>query len=92
MYQPSLELQTTIASLASATHLTAADWEDFLSCSDAQRAQLVQVYKDCGWMPSASFWTVALKIIGACVEVASLVTPIAGVVQAVYGVATLGRS
>jgi hypothetical protein len=92
MYQPSLELQTTIASLASATHLTAADWEDFLSCSDAQRAQLVQVYKDCGWMPSASLWTVALKIIGACVEVASLVTPIAGVVQAVYGVATLGKS
>ena len=92
MNQPSLELQTTIATLASATHLTAADWEDFLSCSDEQRAQLVQVYKDCGWMPTPSFWVTALRIIGACVEVASLVTPIAEAVQAVYGIATLGKS
>lgn len=85
----SIRTEKVIADLASVTHLTAQDWADFLACSNEQRAQLVQVYKDCGWMPAVSFWAVPLKIIGACVEIAALVTPIAGAVQAVYGVAQL---
>jgi hypothetical protein len=85
------ELQAAIAELAGVTHLTTQDWADFLSCSDSEREMLVQVYKDAGWMPEPSAWVVALDIIKGCAEIASLVLPITGAVQAVYGIANLEK-
>jgi hypothetical protein len=85
----SLSVEEAIAQITLQTRLTADDLKDFFACTDEERRILIQTYKDSNWMPRASNWDVVLKIVMACVDLAAMVTPIAGAVRAVYDVTQL---
>ena len=62
------------------------DVKGFFAATDDERALIVQTYKDAGQVPSASGWTIFLKICAACVDVANVVIPLTGAIQGIYGV------
>ncbi len=73
--------------MAAVTKMTAEDWRDFMSCSEADQTILIQNYKDLHGTPSISGWEKALEIGMKCVEIAGMIIPIVGAVSAVYGLA-----
>ncbi len=68
---------------------TPSDVASFLAGTDDDRALVIHGMKDSGKMPSASAWDRVLVILGACAALASLVIPITGAIQGVYGLRSL---
>lgn len=71
--------------------LSDADVRGFFAATDDERALMVQTYKDAGKVPSASGWETFLKICSICVDIASVVIPLTGAIQGIYGVTQIGK-
>jgi len=74
-----------IAKALAETPFPPADLEGFLSCTDAERALLIQTYATANIM-TYSAWKVFLTIIAECEALANLVIPIEAAVQGVFNI------
>jgi hypothetical protein len=77
--------QAIVAITVEYPFLSEADVRGFFACTDDERALLVQTYRDSGKIPSASAWDTFLKICAVCVEIANVVMPLTGAIQAIFG-------
>jgi len=84
-----LSVDEAVALISTETRLSVQDARDLLACSDDERALLIQTYKNAGTMPTASSWDKVFAILGVCAEVAGIVVPMTGAVQAIY---SLGKT
>lgn len=82
---PALSVEDAVAQIAAQTKLSPQDVRDFIACSDEQRQILIQTYKDSNAMPQASDWDKVIAVLKMVAEIASIVLPIVGAVNAVYG-------
>lgn len=80
------------AILAIVPTLPPADLEGFLSCSDEERAALIQAYKDAGVVASASTWDAILAVLKECAALVGLVSPIGSAVSIVFGLVGAAKS
>lgn len=82
---PALSVDDAVAQISAQTKMTPEDVRDFISCSDEQRQILIQTYKDSNLMPAASDWDKVLAVLLVCAQVAGIVLPMVGAINAIYG-------
>jgi len=82
--------EATAAITAACPWLAPTDLDAFLApeTSDEERAAIVSAYRGAG-VPAEgpSSWDTVLGVLKVCADVAGMVLPLIGVVQAVYGLA-----
>jgi hypothetical protein len=66
-----------------------ANVRGFVAATSDEQALMIQSLIDCGAMPGPSAWDAIIAVLKLCAELASLVTPLTGVISGVYGVAKL---
>ena len=81
-----------IAKICTETKLTPDDLAAFLSCTEAERAALIDAYATAGIMPSKSAWDVVLAILAECAALANLVVPLEGAIQGAFAIVQTAKS
>jgi len=85
----SLSREDAIAKITAVVPLSADDLEGFLACSPDEQAALISAYKDAAVPVTSDMWAEVLTIMKTCIELATLVEPIAGLVSSIFGIAKL---
>lgn len=71
------------AELAVLTKLSAADWQDFVACSPADQALMVDTYRTLDWAQSPDVVAKVIALLTILGTIAGVVTGVAGAAAAI---------
>lgn len=76
-------VEDKLAELSTITGLSAAEWEDFMSCTPSQQELIAQGYADMDWVQTPDLFAKVITVLQTIGLIAGVVGGVAGAASAV---------